>query len=63
MREEGRFAKALGISRAELTEGLGWTGEPIVVTGGGKAGSGRPGQQVEEEAARGEPDRPEPAQG
>lgn len=42
VREEGRFAKALGISRAELTEGLGWTGEPIVVTGGGKAGLGDP---------------------
>ena len=42
VRERASFAKALGISRAELTEGLGWTGEPIVVTGGGKAGLGDP---------------------
>lgn len=37
--ELGQIARALGVTTVELIDGLGYTGEPISVTGGAKAGT------------------------
>ncbi len=43
--ELGQIARALGVTTDQLIEGLGYTGEPISVTGGGKAGTKGRGQR------------------
>ena len=37
--ELGRIARALGVTTVDLIGGLGYTGEPISVTGAGKVGT------------------------
>ena len=37
--ELGQFARALSVTTPELIDGLGYTGEPLSVTGGGKVGT------------------------
>lgn len=41
----GEIARALSVTPVVLIDGLGYTGEPIIVTGAGNAGVGRPEQK------------------